>query len=478
MRACRQGFTLIELLVVIVIIALVSAVALPVVLPALSHRQVSESARLLQGALTGARDAALHSGTPSGIRLLPDPAFPLTYLANGQIDPTQPLAADRIIPIEIAPAYTEGRVSVVLPGTSGDTTNSSTLAIPYPVSNGGGYYHLSTNSSATASVLMVKEVVATASGLNNPTSWYWNIRVGDKLQLNGSGLWYTIVGPMVVTPQQGNSELFVNVGASGTQSPLSDTQGGTAVFPEFLFLVNGLDDNKNGWIDEGFDGVDNNLSQELASNVTQFVDELAEWEPEAWPAAYNSNPPSNAPYTINRRAGPTVNAREISLPTNVVIDMTSWANSFQERSHVPPGVINPFTGYVDILLFPDGTVVPTTVYSTPSSSGMSGAFLHFWLAERSDVVAIQLDQNGKPAQLVNSQPLYLPLGTISQQLAQPANSYTGPALRGEYSIVTLFARTGRIITSNHVQFDNPMSPVNGSTYNPNYPFLAVEQGAH
>ena len=80
-----------------------SAVALPVVLPALSHRQVSESARLLQGALAGARDAALHTGTPSGIRLLPDPAFPLTYLANGQIDPTQPLAANRIIPIEIGP---------------------------------------------------------------------------------------------------------------------------------------------------------------------------------------------------------------------------------------------------------------------------------------------------------------------------------------------------------------------------------------
>ena len=232
--------------------------------------------------------------------------------------------------------------------------------------------------------------------MNNPTSWYWNIRVGDKLQLNGSGLWYTVVGPMVVTPQQGNSELFVNVGPAGTQSPLSDTQAGTSVFPEFLFLVNGLDDNKNGWIDEGFDGVDNNLSQELANNVTQFVDDLAEWEAEAWPAAFTSNPPSNVPYTINRRPAPVANAREVSLPTNVVIDMTSWANAFQERSQFPPGVINPFTGYVDILLYPNGTVVPTTLYSTPSSFGMSGAFFHFWLAERSDVAAMQLDQNGQP----------------------------------------------------------------------------------
>ena len=85
---------------------------------------------------------------------------------------------------------------------------------------------------------------------------------------------------------------------------------------------------------------------------------------------------------------PAPNAREVSLPTNVVIDMTTWANAFQERSQFPPGVINPFTGYVDILLYPNGTVVPTTLYSTPSSFGMAGAFFHLWLAERSDVAGI------------------------------------------------------------------------------------------
>src|SRR5262249_46379403 len=169
----------------------------------------------LQGALTGARDAALHNGTPSGIRLLPDPAFPLTFLSNGQIDPTQPLAANRIIPIEIAPAYSEGQIAVVLPGTSSDTTNSRTLSLAYPSASGGGYYPFATSSSSTANVLMVKEVVAFASSsgvqLNNPTSWYWNIRLGDKLQINGSGLLYTVVGPMIITPEQGNAELFVNV---------------------------------------------------------------------------------------------------------------------------------------------------------------------------------------------------------------------------------------------------------------------------
>ena len=50
----KRGFTLIELLAVITIIVIVSAVALPTVIPALSHRQVGEAARILQSALVGA----------------------------------------------------------------------------------------------------------------------------------------------------------------------------------------------------------------------------------------------------------------------------------------------------------------------------------------------------------------------------------------------------------------------------------------
>src|SRR5262249_26691516 len=115
----RRGFTLIEVLVVILIILLVSAVALPTVLPALNRRQVSEAARLLQGALVGARDKAIHDNQPSGIRLLPDPAYPITYDSFGQIDPIQILAFNRVVPIGAAPEYSDGMVAIFPPTNYG-----------------------------------------------------------------------------------------------------------------------------------------------------------------------------------------------------------------------------------------------------------------------------------------------------------------------------------------------------------------------
>ena len=122
----------------------------------------------------------------------------------------------------------------------------------------------------------------------------------------------------------------MNVGPAGTPVAVHELQGkpAVAVNPEFLFLVNGIDDNNNGWIDEGYDGVDNNLAYENRQRHNAFdADEIAEWEAETWPSAYRRPAtPTNVPYTIQRRPAPVGNAREISLPTNVVIDMTTWGN--------------------------------------------------------------------------------------------------------------------------------------------------------
>src|SRR5271165_2862987 len=127
-QAGRRGFTLIELLVVILIILLVSAVVLPTLIPAISHRQVSEAARILQGAIAGARDAAINTNAPAGIRLLPDPVFNGINPNSGTLDPTRVLASNRYIPIQLAQDYTEGKASVIIP--QGPTTPFGQLSLP------------------------------------------------------------------------------------------------------------------------------------------------------------------------------------------------------------------------------------------------------------------------------------------------------------------------------------------------------------
>lgn len=259
----RRGFTLIELLVVITIILILFVVG--AVAYRMSGNQTDAAARLLQAALVGARDEAIKTGQPAGIRLLPDPAFPQRYLANGQIDPSQPLAANRIIPIAAAPNYTEGELTKwtgPLP--------AAVATLPY----GGPGTPANPNPTwGNTSALMVFESILNNQGaLNSPTSWWWNIRIGDKLQIGGAGRWFTVVGPML-TP---NPELYVNVGPAGTQSPLQQTlANGATAYPEFLLLVNGVDDNRDGYIDSGWDGVDNDNQN--------GIDDIGEWvETEVW----------------------------------------------------------------------------------------------------------------------------------------------------------------------------------------------------
>ena len=254
----RRGFTLVELLVVILIILLISAVALSTIGPAYGRRQNSEAGRILQGAIVGARDDAIHRNQASGIRLLPDPTYPLTYLPNGQIDPTKILAYNRIIPIAAAPNYSEGALSIFTDGAGGSTNYAPAIR--------------TVNGQVDVPCLVLEGAPFSKAGAPNPpTSWFWNIRVGDKIQVGNAGPWYTIVGPMVVGPASGsNSEMFVNVGLPGAALPT--LVGGLPC--EYLLLVNGVDDNKNGFVDEGYDGVDN--------NGVNGVDELAEWEIERW----------------------------------------------------------------------------------------------------------------------------------------------------------------------------------------------------
>ncbi len=477
----ERGFTLIELLVVILIILIVSAVALPVVLPAMAHREVSEAARLVQGALVGARDSAIHNNQPSGIRLLPDPNF-LSEQSSGLINPSQILAANRIIPLDPAPEYSEGYCT---PATQNNLqyltnfgyglTGNWPTQVPYPAP-AGGYYPIPTLVNGILvqnQVLMLLEnfVNPKTGAPNPPTSWSWNIRVGDRIQLNNAGAWYTVVGPMTVSPTQGNPEMFVNTGAPGNTSGWPQF-GGQPV--EYLLLVNSQDDNNppNGWIDEGWDGVDN--------NGINGIDDLTEWETEQWLGSISTQTVVDVAYTIQRRPVPSPNAREIALPTSVVIDLTGWGLTFPERSRVPGPMFNLFTGYVDIVLNPDGTVRPSTVYSSPSSFGMGSSFVHLWLAERGDLAAPSPNQTASPY-------LPLPQGMAPVLFSGQPAPFSGQELKGEYSLITLFTRTGQLVSNSDMPFlfnpssggftNNPPAGANPfQYYSPNYPFIQAQQG--
>lgn len=421
----RRAFTLVELLVVITIVLIVSAAVLPTALPALQHRQVSEAARALQAALVGCRDRAMQAGQPRGIRLLPDPAF-----ANRPGTLIQ--ASNRWVQIETAPDYTTGQVSIQPTWDAAYLTAYAGVGAPLVVHEAW----LNTN-------LMKNEL----------TSWAWNIRVGDKFRFADSGRYYSIIGPVVVP----NPEGFINYGAPGT-SPPNDPQGNPS---EWLLLVNGQDDNLDGYVDSGFDGLDNNL--------VNGVDEPAEMESEAWVGStqslmlQNGGSLASQPYTISRRPVPAQTGQETVLPSDVVIDLTTFSTT-RERSRVP---FDSITNYVEIMLNPDGQVVPTTSYSSPSSIGMAnGAFYHFWLAERKDVFD-PLDQTA------NGVKYLLPMPETAYDMSGNPSGYpaTGDAsprfLTGERALVTLYARSGNIVT-NSIEFFNAADP--------SMPFYAAQIG--
>lgn len=465
------GFTLVELLVVITIVVLVSAVTLPTVLPALNHRQVSEAARILQAALVGARDSAGRENAPRGIRLLVDPVF------NGS---TSILAYNRFIPIKTAGDYSTGRVSISYPNPLGaNFTPYVESLFPSP-------------TVAHPSAIRVDEAPVDPSGIpNERTSWFWNVRIGDKIRFNDSGRFYTIVGPAVINPNQltanlrGNPELFVNDGFPGTatQAPVVTDGLGNSYSPEYLYLVNGQDDPLfgqsigDGFVDNGWDGFNNDY--DFNGVGVSMVDEYDEWEQEQWTGTELAtllltpvDPMTglrtlrNMQYTISRRPTPVPGGAIVTLPGGVVVDATSWNTANVERSRLP---IDPKTLYVDILINGNGQVVPTTEYSSPTAS-TGFPFYHFWLAERPDVHELsdlwglntsttpptpKPNPNTDPS---TSQPLRfllpMPESAYSQRDGSGNQVLTNVptlALKGDRRLLTLFTRTGQL-TSNTLEF--------------------------
>lgn len=238
----RTAFTLIELMVVITIVGLVSVFVLPAVVATVSQSSLDGSARVLQGAISGAHDAAVLANAPRGLRFVPDPA--------------NPAKLNRIVPLTIAAPHTDGLVSLPPAG----------YVSPIPC-------------------LTLVESLLDPSGLPAiRTSWAWNARVGDRLTIGSNT--YTVCGPQF----QANPEGFVNYDPTGTPFPVM--LNGTTVYRDFLQLANGRDDNGDGFTDNGWDGIDN--------DGINGIDDAGEWEPERWLAPVADN----SAYSLIRRAIP------------------------------------------------------------------------------------------------------------------------------------------------------------------------------
>ncbi|MEW4568751.1 type II secretion system protein [Tautonia sp. JC769] len=409
----RSGVTLTELLVVISIILILSAATLPTAYVTFAERAVSEGASIVQANLTMTRDRAAGTGQPQGVRFLPDPD--LTDLASGVV------VSNRMVTLTTPPNYSEGLVVPVVEIFRPPVTPAGVEIRRLSV------YGAKTDNTGIPS---------------SPTAWYFNIRQGETIRIGGGGNQFTIAGPITVGPQAGNPERFINRTDNGQVAGNQVQALPISTDPnyEILHLVNGRDDNGNGYVDPHFDGIDNNGDGVIDpgyngldnGGIAGFIDDPMEMliGPAAIGPEYEQDDPilqafgwarvngeadgTGIPilrpladpfgasfttildfanvrryrYVISRRPSAASDSREYTLPSGSVIDFTTLGladpNIIPERSRVP---IDPVTGIVDLMIYPNGQVVPSTPYGLRQSMTTGFPFYFLWIAAREDVHA-------------------------------------------------------------------------------------------
>jgi hypothetical protein len=358
-------------MVVITIILLVSVVTLPTLVAGLGERAVLGGAQSLQAALVAARDEATLAGSPQGIRLELDPSLPPVRLASGQIDPLSVLAANRWTPMSTAPDYDDGLCSAYPAEVYPAWVQPVTCLI---LEEQPGHW--------------VNTGAAWVFASNDPVTWWHNVRVGERISIGEAGPTLTICGPQFPETAGGalSSEGFTQGILPGTPAftrtyTAPDGTTTATASPQWLMLVDGIDDNNDGYVDSGWDGLDND-----GVNGSDMADP-GEWEIERWPAAHRAGF-SGKSYAIHRRPVPSSTTRSSYLPSSVVIDLTTalptTGYESRERSRVP---IDPSTGAVIIMIGPDGAPRFDMPWGVPSSSGLGGSWWHFWVTDRSSVHA-------------------------------------------------------------------------------------------
>ena len=148
--AKRAGMTLVELLVVITIMMILAGFVVPKLQMNGGSRRTREAARMVNVYLGVARNRAVETGRPCGVMF--------QRISNDPNDP-QSTGCATLFQVEVPPLY------------AGDMDNSRVR-----VQSGGA-------------TLLIEETVPTTTITNTL------IHIGDKIQFNGQGPWFEIIGP-------------------------------------------------------------------------------------------------------------------------------------------------------------------------------------------------------------------------------------------------------------------------------------------
>lgn len=342
----RKGFTLIEMLVVLAITGILFAAVIAFAPRWWADTWLRKGAAGVQGALIEAKSAAAaawsyNASQVVGVRFIPDPQWELKKLPDGTIDRTRPIAYARTAPLVRPRPYRVGYAAIHTDG--------------YPAGFTPAYGRLVLEQSPTGPDGYRAE----------PTTWFWLIRIGDVVTVNG--LPYTVCGPTLIPPGPDNPDGFVNWGWPGQIASPLDRGAGPM---EWLYLCNQLDDDRDGVTDEGWNGLDDDLDG--------YTDEPDEWEVERWRTPPASGEPvayevMRRPVVEDQRSGGDVADKKLQ-PSPIVVDGL--------RSILP---VNPLTGAVDVVFDDLGGVTLPSIYGRPASMPVAVNKLCFWLVARADV---------------------------------------------------------------------------------------------
>ena len=140
------------------------------------------------------------------------------------------------------------------------------------------------------------------------------------------------------------------------------------------------------------------------------------------------------------------------------------ANYQSERSRLP---VSPYTGYVDIMVNPDGTVLPRRFIPLGVVRYVGGLLPLLASRARRHRRTRRLERCPDAA---DQRPTIPPTHHTPERIGCLAYSVT--ALKGENRLMTLFTRTGQITTDESLFFDDPFNPRNSTIgYNISLPFL-------